>query len=195
MTVNGASRYSEVDIEDVGTDAFEAWGYVTLKVQRGEETLGVKVKIGSVPQESIDALRKTAPRPPSKTVMLDPSNPEHAAIPGVGNTRQKAIIPDYSDPEFQRNQEDFDLTFRREIVGRGVLSNLVLKNGDKAVNPEQRYRALEERGLSGIHFTEIAQQILALTQWTEDERTNFLSRGSASQKEKLPILSRQGTSS
>lgn len=173
-------RYREVDIEEVGNDAFEAWGYVTLKVQRGEELLGVKVKIVSVPQEMIDTLRKTAPRPPSKTVMLDPSSPEAQAL-GV-TTRQKAVIPDFSDPDYRNNQEAWDLSFRREIVGRGVGSNLTLKDGAKAENPEQRYRALEERGLSGVHFTEIAQQILTLTQWSEDERTNFLSHPSVSPK-------------
>jgi len=176
------SRYREVDIEEVGQDAFEAWGYVTLKVQRGEDLLGVKVKIISVPQESIDALRKNSPRPPAKTTMLTPDMPEAAAM-GV-TQRQKAIIPDYTDPEYQAKQEAFDLAFRREIVGRGVGSNLTLKDGTKAENPEQRYRALEERGLSGVHFTEIAQQILSLTQWTEDERTNFLNRRSESPKAK-----------
>lgn len=179
---HGKLAYREVDIEEVGQDAFEAWGYVTLKVQRGEELLGVRVKIVSVPQESIDALRKGAPRPPAKTTMLDPTMPEAQAL-GV-TTRQKAILPDYSDPEYQKLQEAYDLNFRKEIVGRGVGSNLVLKDGMKAETPEQRYRALEERGLSGIHFTEIAQEILRLTQWTEDERTNFLSRRSESTKAK-----------
>lgn len=172
-------KYREVDIEEVGQDAFEAWGYVTLKVQRGDELLGVRVKIGSVPQETIDDLRKRAPKPPAKTTMLDPSMPEAAAL-GV-TTRQKAIIPDFTDPEYLRLQEAFELSFRRELVGRGVASNINLKDGTKAETPEQRYKALEERGLSGVHFTEIAQQILSLTQWSEDERTNFLSRRSEPQ--------------
>ena len=172
------SNYREVDIEAIEEeDAFSAWGYVTLKVQRGTEILGVKVKVESVPQETIDALRKRAPRPPVKTVMLDPSMPEAVAL-GV-TTRQKAIIPDYSDPAFQEQQEAFDTAFRNEVVGRGVASKLTLKGGGIAQTPEERYRALEERGLSGLHFTELAQKILSLTQWTEDERTNFLKSASA----------------
>ena len=165
-------KVREVNIEDLADDnAFAAWGYVPLKVQRGDEVLAVKVKITSVPQETIDELRRKAPRPPSKTVMLDPTNPDHAAL-GV-TTRQKGIIPDYNDPEYSTANEEYNNSFRREVVGRGVASNLRLKDGTAAETPEQRYRALEERGLSGVHFTEIAQQILQLTQWSEDERANF----------------------
>jgi hypothetical protein len=172
------TKYREALIEDLQEDdAFSAWGYVTLKVQRGDETLGVKVKITSVPQETIDDLRKKAPRPPSKTVMLDPSNPDHAAL-GV-TTRQKAILPDFSDEEFNVRREEHDLAFRREVVGRGVAVKLKLKNGSFAETPEERYRALEERGLSGIHFVEMATQILSLTQWTEEERERFLTKRSA----------------
>lgn len=171
------SRFELVDIEQVQEpDAFSAWGYVTLKVQRGEKTQGIRVKIGSVPQEAIDDLRKKSPKPPSRTVMLDPSMPEAAAL-GV-TTRQKAIIPDYNDDEYRIKQEEFDLMFRREVVGRGVRSELPLKEkgGAIAQTPEERYKALEERGISGIHFSEMAQQILNLTQWTEDERANFLTK-------------------
>jgi hypothetical protein len=60
------------------------------------------------------------------------------------------------------------------VVGRGVASQLKLQDGSLASTPEQRYKALEEKGISGIHFAEIAQQILNLTTWTDDERTNFL---------------------
>ena len=69
--------------------------------------------------------------------------------------------------------------FRREVVGRGVAATLKMRDGSLAETPEQRYRALEERGLSGVHFTEIAQQILQLTQWTEEERDRFLTKRSA----------------
>lgn len=162
-----------VDIESVQEDdAFAAWGYVTLKVQRGEETLGIRVRVTSVPQEDIDAMRKASPKPPAKAMMLDPTNPDHQAM-GITGTRQKAILPDYSDPDFLEKKEAYDLSFRNEVVGRGMASKLSLKDGTPAVTPEQRYKALEERGLSGFHFSEIAQRILELTQWTEEERANF----------------------
>ena len=167
-------RFREVNIEDLGDDkeAFTAWGWVTLKVQRGDEIIGVKVKITSVPQETIDDLRKRMPKPPSRTVMLDPSMPEAQAL-GV-TTRQKAIVPDYNDQVYLDATEAYNLTFRREVVGRGVASKLKLKDGTPATTPEQLYRALEENGVSGIHFAEIAQQILNLTQWTDEERLSFL---------------------
>ena len=168
-------KLHEVDLEDLDQSAFEAWGYVYLKVQRGDDTYSVRVKVNSVPQETIDQIRKKAPRPPSKTVMLDPSNPDHASLT---QTRQKANVPDFADPEYVALKEAFDLNFRNEVVGRGVATKLVLKDGTDAVTPEQKYQALAERGLSGFHFSEIAQRILELTQWSEEERTNFSKSGS-----------------
>ncbi len=178
-------KYRAIAIEDIqDDDAFSAWGYVTLKVVRGEDLLGVQVKIRSVPQEIIDQLRKRAPKPPGKVVMLDPSMPEAAAL-GV-TTRQKATIPDFNDEKYRESLEEYDLMFRREVVGHGVSSALKLKKegGRVAETPEEKYRALEERGISGIHFSEMAQQILNLTQWTEDERSNFLTAPSGQQTDK-----------
>lgn len=177
-------RYREVDIEELENEkeAFSAWGWVTLKVQRGDDTIGVKVKITSVPQEIIDELRKKQPKPPSIVKMLDPSMPEAQAL-GV-TSRQKAIIPDYNDQTYLDMLEAYNLTFRREVVGRGVASNLKFQDGTLAQTPEQRYKALEEKGISGIHFAEIAQNIMNLTTWTEEERTNFLKPGSAQTAQK-----------
>ena len=176
-------KYREVNIEDIQEDgAFEAWGFAHLKVQRGDETLGIKVRIGSVPQETIDAIRKTAPRPPAKPVMLDPTNPDHSAM-GI-TTRAKAILPDYADDDYLKAKEAYDLKLRNEVVGLGVASKLKLKDGSIAETPEQRYQALVERGLSGFHFGEIAQRIFELTQWTEEERENFMKSDS------VPALAR-----
>lgn len=172
-----SQNFKQVDIEELqDDDAFSAWGYVTLKVQRGDDILGIKVKIKSVPQEMVESLRKQAPKPPTRTVMLDPTNPDHAAL-GI-TSRQKAMIPDYNDSEYQAARETHDLMVRRVVVGEGVASKLRMRDGTPAETPEQRFRALEERGLSGVHFTEIASEILSLTQWTEEERANFLTKPS-----------------
>jgi hypothetical protein len=172
--------YREVDIEEIEDGAFEAWGIVKLKVARGPETLVIKVRVASVPQETIDEIRKGAPRPNPKTMMLDPSNPDHAAM-GV-TVRQKGQILDFSDPDYIKAKEAFDLKFRNEVVGRGVASKLKLKStGAIATTPAEIYKALEEQGLSGFHFNDIAQGVLNLTQWTEDEREAFTVEHSASE--------------
>jgi hypothetical protein len=180
MTQQPQTAYREVNIEDISeTEAFEAWGYVTLKVQRGDEVLGVKVKITSVPQERLDALRAQAPRPPVRPVMLDPSNPDHAAL-GV-TTRRQGMLPDFGDDEYLTQKDLHDLKFRNAVVGLGVAAKLsVPSTGALAVTAEDKYKALEERGLSTFHFAELAQNILQLTQWKEEERENFMKRASAS---------------
>ena len=174
------TTYREVDIEAISEqdDAFAAWGYVTLKVQKGEEIVGVRVRISSVPQEKLDALRAQAPRPPVRAVMLDPQNPEHAAL-GI-TTRRQGMLPDYGDENYLVQQQAHDTRFRNAVVGLGVASKLKLRaTGQVAETPEDKYRALEENGLSTFHFGELAQNILQLTQWKEDERENFTKRASA----------------
>jgi len=168
--------YREVslsELEDVaGQDAFASWGFARIKVSRGDEILAVKIRVCSVPHELLEKLRKGAPKPPSKTVMLDPKNPDHAAL-GV-STRQKAIIPDYNDADYTAKAETHQREMTYEIVGRGVDEPLKLRDGSTADTPAKVYKALEERGLSGTHFTEIANTIMRLTDWSEEERENFL---------------------
>lgn len=171
----------EIDIEELyeqADGAFASWGYSRLKVTKGDEVLAVLVRIGSVPQDLVDALRRKAPRPPVKTVMLDPNTEDGRAL-GV-TTRQKAQVPDFGDPAYVEALQQHQQMFTREIVGRGVTSKLRFKDGRTAEAPEERYAALEEHGLSGPHFLQLTDDILNLTQWTEVERANFLGRGSAS---------------
>lgn len=176
MTEGPKPQYREVDIEQIDDrDAFQAWGYVTLKVQKGDEVVGVKVRITSVPQEKLDALRAAAPRPPVRSIMLDPTNPEHAAL-GV-TTRRQGMLPDYGDETYLTEKDAHDLKFRNAVVGLGVAAKLTVPStGTIAESPEEKYRALEERGLSTFHFAELAQNILQLTQWKENEQENFTKR-------------------
>lgn len=176
--------YEELDIETISEPgAFLAWGYSRLKVRRGDHTLVVRVRIESVAQDLVESLRKAAPRPPQKTIMLDPQSEDGRRL-GV-TTRQKAIVPDFTDPQYLEALEAHNLRFTREIVGRGVASKLTLRDGGSvAQTSEEKYQALTERGLSGAHFTELVQDILNLTAWTEDERENFLTRPSASGRDR-----------
>lgn len=151
----------EVDIEAAEQDTFSAYGYARLKVQRGDETLAVKVRVTSVPTDELDRLRKKAPKPPAKK-FVDPQ------------TRGTMMIPDLTDNRYLEEMEEHNRTFTREVVGRGVAANLKMKDGTTAATPEQKWIALEERGLSGPQFAELTNTILSLTQWTDEEREKFL---------------------
>lgn len=172
----GDQTYKEVSLSELegetGGDAFASWGFARVKVSRGDEILAVKIRVRSVPHELLEALRKSAPKPPSKTVMLDPKNPDHAALGAT--TRQKAIIPDFNDADYVEKADAHQRQMTYEVVGRGVDETLKLRDGSPADTPAKVYKALEERGLSGTHFTEIAGTIMRLTDWSEEERENFL---------------------
>ena len=171
-------RPTEVLLEDLAADdAFQSWGYARLKVTHGEKLLSVKVRVSSVPQEVIDEMRKKTPKPPAKTATIEPGT-DDARRMGI-TTRTRAVLPDFTDEKYQNDLEAHNLWFTQQIVGHGLASPITLKDGSPAVTPEQKYRALQDRGLSGSHFAELAQEILRLTDWSESERESFFGNVSA----------------
>lgn len=170
-----------VRIEDLQEDnAFKAHGYAYLKVVKGGQTLAVQIEITSIPQEVIEDFAKRAPKPPARTVLIDPTSEEGRRLGITGQGKQKVTIPDYSDAAYAEKQQEHDRAYRQTIVGLGVTSPLRLKSGKPAETPQEKYQALDENGLSGLHFAELAQSILKLTDWSEEERENFTTLSSAS---------------
>jgi hypothetical protein len=169
-------EFKLVDLEDVqdGLDAFKAWGHCVLKVQQGEQIIGIRVKICSVDQEVFKEAIDKAPKPPIKLVTLDPATDLGKQF-GV-TTKQRAEIHDYTNEEYQRKQTEHNRLFTRKIVGLGIHADqkLKLKDGSIAQTPEDRALALEEKGFGVAHFGEIQQAIQNLTTFSEDERANFL---------------------
>ena len=171
-------RPTEVLLEDLAADdAFQSWGYAHLKVTHGEKLLSVKVRVSSVPQDVIDEMRKKTPRPPAKTTTIEPGTDDARRMNVT--TRTRAIVPDFTNEKYQEDLEAHNLWFTQRVVGHGVTAPLTLKDGSPAATPEQKYRALQDRGLSGSHFAELAQEILRLTDWSESERESFFGNASA----------------
>lgn len=158
-----AGRYQEIDLGDVigEADAFAAYGYCYLKVQRGDTVRRVRVRVVSIPQDELDRLRAKAPKPPSKT-QIDPQ------------TRQRVLMPDLADPDYVEKSTGYQQRFVREVVGRGIDEKIMFPDGHMAQTPEEKWKALEARGITNTQFLEIGNTILQLTEWTEDERTRFL---------------------
>ena len=155
-------KYEEINLEDLPVgESLGAHGYCHLKVTRGEVVRVIKVKVVSIPQEQLIELRKSTPRPPSKPY-TDPQ------------TRQRTFVADPTDEKYIEKLEAYNNWFARELVGRGIEAKLTLANGEVAVTPEQRAKALDERGLTPSHFTDIASAILRLTDWSEEEREKWL---------------------
>lgn len=168
--------YRPVDLEDIqdNVDAFKAHGDCILKVQQGNEILGIRVKICSVDQEVFKEAIDRAPKPPVTNVTLDPATDLGKQF-GV-TTKQRATIYDYTNEDYQKKLTEHNRLYTRKIVGLGIDAEqkLKLKDGSVANTPEDRARALEEKGFGVGHFAEIQQAIQNLTTFSEDERANFL---------------------
>lgn len=155
--------YREVAFEDwiaQGED-FSAHDDCRLKVTRGAEVIAVTLRVTSVPQDIITAWQRRRPRPPVRPV-TDKA------------TRQTSLVPDEQDPKYLEALDAYNLQMTREIVGRGIAQPLTLLDGRAATTPDERFQALEARGLSGQHFVALTQAILGLTEWSEAERERHL---------------------
>ena len=160
-----------VDIEEIHeSDAFEAWGYAYLRVQRGESVDAIRVRIKSVSKEFIDKLSSERPRPPAKLVTLDPQSDEGRRF-GTKNAG-RAYVPDFNDEKYVRDAEAFDTRFLREVVGRGVVSKLMI-DGREAESPADKFRALEAKGLATAHMQGLMDGIMNLVSFSDEERQAF----------------------
>ncbi len=166
---NGSNVISLADL----SDGLDAWGYANIKVTRGRDVKVVQIKIKSVPQDVIDSMQEDAPQPPTIDVMLDPSNPEHAAL-GI-KTRQKGRIQNFGDPDYLARLRAHSENVTRRIVGLGVHEDERLYNADgtPAVTPDERFTALQRMKLSNSHFSDIAIAIMQLTSFSDEEREKF----------------------
>jgi hypothetical protein len=172
-----------VRIEDLQeADAFKASGSAFLKVVKGGKTYAIEVGITSIPQDIIEDFAKRAPKAPKTTLMIDPQSEEGRRLGVTGQGKQRVQVPDYTDARYIEQRDAHDLAYRQAIVGLGVTSTLRLKSGKIAETPQERYQALDENGLSGLHFAELAQSILKLTDWSEEERENFTTLSTASKE-------------
>lgn len=171
-------KFRTVDLDTFSDeDSFNAWGYAFLKVVQGEEVLAVRVKIGSIPHEEVEKLRKRAPRPPSVMKIIDPTSEEGRSL-GITQRGLKTILQDFSNEKYQDEMQAFNIQFNAEVVGRGVLTPVRFKDGRDAKTPEEKYMALQEKGLSVMHFGELSTEILNLTNWSDEERGRFLTSDS-----------------
>lgn len=163
MATGDEPEYTTVDFADLAGDAdpLSAYGYCELRVQRGHAVRSVRIKIVSVPQDVLTALRKDTPRPPQRAV-TDP------------RTRQRTYEPDPNDPKYVAEMDEHAMRMAREIIGRGVAEALTNPDGTPATTPDQRFAALESKGLTGPQFTELTTAILRLTDWSEEERERRL---------------------
>ena len=183
-----APQIETLDLEDFVSqhvsDGFESYGYAHLKITKGDHVYAVRVKVGSVPHEEIERLRKGAPRPPSIDRWFDPTQDRDTANALGIQSKQRLRMPDFSNTDYLDALQAFNMRLQGEIVGRGVLSKLVLKDGTVAQTPEQKYQALQEMGLSLTHLAEISTEVLRLTDWSDEERDRFLPGASAPKEDR-----------
>lgn len=170
----------EIKIETItrlkgGSTPFLAWGYSDLKVQRGEESVIMRMPVKSTGlAEIMEQMAADAPVPPVKKMLIKPDSPEgrearltHASFMQVYDTTDKEYIE-------RTRKHNVKTTFRIILNGLAVDiedasgdATLVKSNGpgmrSEVVDEDAALTVLKELGFSTHHFDKLYSDITNLT--------------------------------
>jgi len=151
---------------------FSSDGISQVKVTKGGIVKIVNVPIQSTGvSELVDTFRGKAPIPPKKQTWVDP---ESEIGKELGITKKNAVFTfDYTDQAYLKAKEKHESDLGMEILLKGLAIKITDKNG-VVEDKDKQIEILKKRGLSGDQFSQIIQDIQALTAWTQEERERFL---------------------
>lgn len=157
-------------IED--ENIFESKGIAKVKVTKGSEVKCLEIPIRSTGvSDLIDTFGAKAPQPPARSLLIQPGTPEGKEL---GITKKQWVkMPDYSDVDYieEKNRHESDMGIA--IVLKGL--DVVFKTKDhiEITDPDKKVEALKKMGLSGDQFSQLVQEIIDLTRWSDEEMQGF----------------------
>jgi len=180
-------KVTGIDVEELtslkeGSDIFQSHGYSYVKITRDGKSKALKVPIkSSGVTELIEEWKKNEPKPPVHDVLVQKDSE-------IGKqmklTDKKWVrMPNLSDPQYQEALEKYQANLGMAIVLKGLALQMLDKDGKEVTDPDKKISILRGMGLSGPQFTQVVEDIRAMTEWSEEELVNFF--GMSSQEESL----------
>ena len=165
----------EIVVEELveGSSLFESNGLSRVKVTRDgvEKILVLPIKSGGV-SELVDDLNKDAPTPPIVNKLITPDSEIGKELKLV---RKKFVqMYDYTDATYTKAKDEHDANIGLTVVLFGVDLPIKDKEGNVLTDSKKKLNVLKNMGLTGNQFTQIFNDIQALTAYAEEEETNFL---------------------
>ncbi len=155
-----------------GESIFQSHGMSRVKVTKEGKVKAIPIPIKSTGiSELIDSFRQDAPQPPTINKLIKPED-EMGKELGI-NIKKHIKIPDYTDADYIKAKEDHDSDLGMAIVAKGLAVNLKDKEGKVVTEIADKIRILKQAGLSGDQFSQIVEDIISLTKWSDGEKESF----------------------
>jgi len=155
-----------------GQDLFTSTGISRVKVTKDDKVECLEIPITSTGvAELIDALQEKAPQPPMSNKLVNPDDDMGREMGLSKKTWVKVL--DTSDPTYIKQKEDHETNLGLAIVLKGINVEIKNEKGVVVENDQEKIEILKGMGLSGDQFSQIVEDIQALTKWSEEEQTHF----------------------
>jgi hypothetical protein len=154
---------------------FESKGISRVKVTRAGivEVIEVPVRSTGV-SELVDAFSRNAPKPPLVNELVEPDSEIGRA---QGLTKKKWIkIPNIADEDYLRKKEKHDSDLGIAVMCQGLDLEITDREGHVATTDDEKVRILKQTGMTAEQFVQIIKDIRELTEWSEEQQTDFFAQ-------------------
>jgi len=170
-------KVTGIEVEELtslkeGSEIFQSHGYSYVKITRDGKSKALKVPIkSSGVTELIEEWKKNEPKPPISDVLIQKDSE-------IGKqmklTDKKWVrMPNLADPAYMEALDKYQANLGIAIVLKGLALQMNDKDGKEVTDPDRKIAILRGMGLSGPQFTQIVEDIRAMTEWSEEELVNF----------------------
>lgn len=166
-----------VDVEEIttlqeGSDVFQSYGYSYLKITRNGKIKALKIPIkSSGVTELIEEWKKNEPKPPIQDVLVKKDSEEGKQMKLTENRWVK--MPNLGDAKYVEALDVYQSNLGIAIVQKGLALKMKDKEGVEITNSDKKVDMLKGMGMSGPQFTQMVDDIRAMTEWTEEELVSF----------------------
>jgi len=165
-----------ISIEELTEDnpIFKSTGISYLKVTHDgkEKKMAIPIQSTGV-ADAIDSFNKKRPTAPIVNKVVKPSDPAYKEL---GLTKKQHVKTfDLTDEVYLEELETFQADLGLKIILMGLNLDLKkTKDGEVIEDPDEKIKVLKKIGLTGEHFTQLVQDISALTKWEVEKEESFL---------------------
>lgn len=170
-------KVTGIEVEELtslkeGSDIFQSHGYSYVKITRDGKSKALKVPIkSSGVTELIEEWKKNEPKPPIADVLVQKDSEQGKQMK---LTEKKWIrMPNLADPAYLEALEAYQANLGIAIVLKGLALQMLDKEGKEVTDPDKKIAILRGMGLSGPQFTQVVEDIRAMTEWSEEELVSF----------------------
>lgn len=165
----------EINVEELveGNSIFESQGYSKIKVTHKGVVKILKIPIKSSGVSSlIDEIRKDKPQPPVVNIVIKPGDPAFKELRLTKKQHVKTF--DLTDENYLNELENHNTNLGLKIVLQGLDITLKDKDGNTVTDDNKKIEILKGMGITGSQFSQLVDDITALTQWEEEKEADFL---------------------